>query len=109
MHIVVTRVTPPGLFNGVVGIFTSYEALTEGIKAYEAKQKEEDPQFKLTALIDLHDPWPVKLHPTITHRDGEHYITGGLDSYHLSMVSVIDNPVGVPLPDPNTPGYTMKE
>lgn len=107
MHIVVTRVTPSGLFNGVVGIFTSFEALTDGIKAYEAKQKEDNPHFPLTN--PLFEVWPVKLLPTTTHREGECYIKGGLDDYHLSMVNVIGNPVGVPLPDPNAPGYTMRE
>lgn len=109
MNIVVTRVTQSGLFNGVVGIFASFEAVTDGVRAYEMKQREGNPHFPLTTLVDLNDAWPVRLHPENIHRHGECYIKGGLDDYHLSVVGAIGNPVGVPHPDPNAPGYTMKE
>lgn len=101
MHIVVTLMVV-GRYMGVVGIFTSVEKVIEGIRAYEDKRYAER-----SGRTKEFEPRPYES----PYKDpGEmQEIVGNWGTYVLTMNVAIDWPVGVPLPDPNAPGYTMRE
>ncbi|MEK7227648.1 MAG: hypothetical protein AAB641_02040 [Patescibacteria group bacterium] len=106
MYYIVVSITPMLFYGDVIGVFSSLEKVVEGIKAYETKQKEMNPDFKLTQRFNFK---PAE------NRAGERevgkgawYLDESYDSYHIRALT-LDLPLGVPVPDPNMPGYTMRE
>ena len=101
MHIVVA-VLAVGRFIGIVGTFSSFEEVVNGIRAYEEKHLGEDVGRTQTFVLQPY-------HSQYGDRGEMHYIDGVMNTYVLTMDVATDWPVGVPLPDPYRPGYTMRE
>ncbi len=101
-QIVVTSIAV-GRFLGIVGVFTSIENVIEGIRAYEDKHLGEEDSRRTQQFVL--QPY----HSQYGERGEMHYIEGVMSTFVLTMDVVTNHSVGVPLLDPNTPGYTMKE
>lgn len=101
MNIVVTC-TISGSFIGVVGIFSSFEQVFEGIRAYENLHLENGGPRTQEVRIQ-----PYK--SLYGHR-GEMYFVPGVQSTYILTANVpTDWVVGIQLPNPNAPGYTLRE
>ncbi len=102
MSNIVVTATVVGKFVGVVGVFSSIDEVTKGIRSYEKVHPHG---------VETDQSWS-EMHPFISQfgdRGEMYYIESELCTYILTMDVPIDRAVGLPSPNPNAPGYTMKE
>ena len=93
MHYVVVCLTPSSLYNGVVGVFTSFELALNGVDAYERALREANPHFRLYSPgnVVVVNPPDIGNHDSVDKSTRQWSLSGGTNGYVISEQKALNS------------------
>ena len=92
MYYVVVCLTPSSLYNGVIGVFSSFEQSLSGIDAYELELKKSNSHFNRNPIApELMDPPDIGNHDFLDKLTRQWSLSGGTNGYVISEQKMLNS------------------